>query len=348
VKLKCVPEDFQVDELTEFAAGREGEFAIYRVTKRGMGTREAIDALMHRWKLPISQVSYGGLKDKHAISTQHISIRRGPRRSLRQTNLSFDYVGQAGRPFASADVLGNRFRIVLRSLSATETARAVGALGEISRDGLPNYFDDQRFGSLGDSGEFVARAWIAGDYERALWLALVDSNPLDRPRDREEKRTLREYWGRWPECRAELGRSPRQDIVSFLCHRPDDLRGAFTRIRQDTRSLFIAAFQSYLWNRILAAHILQVCPAVVPVTFKTGLFPFFSALDDSARDALQAELPLPSSRIKVPDGRLKDLVDRSLADVGLTLREIRIKYPRDSFFSKGSRSALFHARSLTH
>jgi tRNA pseudouridine13 synthase len=350
VKLKRLPEDFQVEELTEFAPVGAGDFAIYRVTKRGLGTREAIDALVQRWNLSPSQVSYGGLKDKHAISTQHISIRRGPHRSLQQTNLSLEYLGQAQQAFGSGDVSGNRFQIVLRSLSRREVTLAEAAIEEARRDGLPNYFDDQRFGSLGDSGEFVARAWIAGDYERACWLALADSNPLDRPRDRQEKAWLRELWGRWPECKARMSGSQRQPVVSFLCNRPTDFRGAFVRIRQDLRSLFIAAFQSHLWNRILAAHILSTCPAplIIPVALKVGGVPFFGSLSDATRAALQLDLPLPSSRIKLADGPVKELVDRSLGEVGLTLREIRVKYPRDSFFSKGTRPALSNARTLTY
>ena len=37
------------------------------------------------------------------------------------------------------------------------------------------YFDDQRFGSVGESGEFIGRAWCLGNYERALWLRPGDS-----------------------------------------------------------------------------------------------------------------------------------------------------------------------------
>jgi len=349
MKLKRLPEDFQVEELTDFGPDSAGEFALYRLTKRGLGTPEVIEAVVRRWNIARRQISYGGLKDRHAVTSQFVTIHRGPRRDLRQANFELEYRGQAAQPFGPSDIRANRFQIVIRSLAVAQSEAAETALEEVRRDGLPNYFDDQRFGSVGESGEFVARAWIAGDYERALWLALAESNPLDRPRDREEKRLMREHWGDWPACQARLGRSHRRIIVAFLRDRPGDFRGALARVRTDLRSLYIAAFQSYLWNRVLAAFLQQTRgpEQLFAVQLKTGAVPFFRALDDSIRSVLRtAELPLPSSRIRLEEGPIRRLVDGSLGELGLKLRDIRIKYPRDSFFSKGWRSACFWVGNL--
>jgi tRNA pseudouridine13 synthase len=351
MKLKRLPEDFQVDELTEFAAAGTGEFAFYRLAKRGLGTPEAIAAVVERWKLSRNQVSLGGLKDRHAVTTQYLTIHHGPRRSLRQTHLELEYLGQSQRPFGPADFRGNRFRIVVRSMVPAEIAAAETSLAEIERDGLPNYFDDQRFGSLGESGEFVARAWIAGDWERAVWLAVADANPLDRPRDRAEKSWLREHWGDWPACVAKLGRTPRADVVGHLQNRPGDFRGALTRIRPEQRNLYLAAFQSFLWNRLLSDFIVETCQPdqIIAVEVKMGELPFFTSLDDATRRILHStELPLPSSRIRLEEGPIRQVVERSLGELGLTMREIRVKYPRDSFFSKGWRPAIFAVTGLSH
>ena len=351
MKLKRLPEDFQVEELTDFGPNNAGEFALYRLTKSGLGTPEVIEAVARRWNLGRRQISYGGLKDRHAVTRQFLTIRRGPRRDLRQTNFELAYRGQAVRSIGPSDIQANRFQIVIRSLATEEVAAAEAALGEVRRDGLPNYFDDQRFGSVGESGEFVARAWIAGNYERALWLALAEPNRLDRPRDREEKRLLREHWGDWPTCKAKLQRSHRWSIVAFLCDRPGDLRGALARVPTDLRSLYVAAFQSHLWNRILAAFVQQTCAPeqLVVIQLKTGAAPFFRALDDSIRSVLLGtELPLPSSRMRLEEGPIRQLVERSLDELGLKLREVRIKYPRDSFFSKGWRRACYTVENLTH
>jgi tRNA pseudouridine13 synthase len=351
VKLKRLPEDFRVDEVVEIDPAPRGDFALYRLTKRGLGTLEAIDAIVRRWKLARTQVSHGGLKDRHAASTQHVTIHRGPRRDLHQTNFDLDYLSQFDRPFTSQAVSANRFRIVLRSMEQSAVAIAQQALDAVRRDGLPNYFDNQRFGSLGDSNEFVAAAWIAGDYERTVWLALADSNPRDRADDRALKRVLRDYWGDWGLCWEHLEPLKPHAAVRFLCERPGDFRGALARISHALRSLYVSAFQSYLWNRLLAAQIGRICPESErrPVMLKTGSVPFFNELSDESRSQLQAiQLPLPSARMKLDDGPIHDLVTRSLAELGLTIRAIRVKYPRDSFFSKGWRAAVFPVRDLNH
>src|SRR5947199_341425 len=83
-------------------------------------------------------------------------------------------------------------------------------------DGLPNYFDNQRFGSVGESGAFLAKAWCLGDYERALWLALAEPNVRDRPEDRTEKQILRDHWGHWSQCAEFLRHARSKKIVDHL------------------------------------------------------------------------------------------------------------------------------------
>lgn len=382
LKIKCLPDDFRVAELTDFEAAG-GAFALYRLSKRSLGTPEAIDEIVRGWRVPRQRVSYGGLKDRHAITQQYVTVRNGPRRNLSERNLELCYLGQCDRPFTPHDISGNRFTIVVRDLSEPQVAAAQAALAETARDGLPNYFDDQRFGSVGASGEFIARAWCRGDFERALWLALADPRPDDRADDRQQKRTLRENWGRWTECKAALTRSHRRSIVTYLAdreHRTEDrgqksevggqgagdgnqeamsgrselrsdFRGAFARLKVDLRGLYLAAFQSFLWNRMLASFLRRNVAAerLVDVPLKLDPLPFFTGLDPSERERLHSvELPLPSARLHLEEGPMLSLIREVLADVQLELRELRVKYPRDSFFSKGSRAAVMSVRNLTH
>lgn len=350
MKVKCTPEDFEVDETTAFAPEARGAFALYRLTKHGVGTLEAVDSLARLWDVAADRISFGGLKDRHALTRQHVTIYRGPRRDTRRQGFSVEYLGQVGRPFTSRDILGNRFRVVVRDLSLGDEAAALRAVEEAARDGLPNYFDDQRFGSLGASGEYVARPWIAGDYERTLWLAFADENPMDTPEERGEKRILRECWGDWAAAKSRLARSHRRSIVTFLADRPGDFKGALAPVRHELRSLWLAAFQSHLYNHVLAAFLgAHVAPArLVPVDLKSGPVPFFTGLTDDERRAMDVLLPLPSSRVRVDPGPVNDLVDAALATLGLTMRQVNVKHPRGSFFSRGWRSPTFALEGFSH
>ena len=250
MKLKSLPEDFEVEELSDFPLDG-GQFAVYLLTKRSIGTPEAVTAISERWNIPRRAISYGGLKDKHALTRQWLTIQRGLRRDLREESLSLTYQGQASRPFGPQDIAANRFHIVMRNLTEDAAATNPDERESLAQYGIPNYYDEQRFGSLGESGEFIARPWCRGDYERALWLAIAEPNSHDRPNDRGEKEIIRHLWGNWVECKAALRKSSRRSIITYLVDHPTRFREAFALLRQDLRSLWLAAYQSDLWNRCL-------------------------------------------------------------------------------------------------
>jgi tRNA pseudouridine13 synthase len=342
VEIKRLPEDFQVEELTEVQPSG-GDFALYRLTKRWIGTPEAVDAVLRAWKLPRQRISYGGMKDFHAIAIQHLTIHRGPKRDFNAQRFRLEYLGRTAAAFSSSDIRANRFRIVVRDLTDQEAPKLVAAAREIAQSGVPNYFDEQRFGSVGKSGEFVARPWMLGDWERALWLALADPNEHDSPADKKEKSVLHEFWRQWAACKERLPKSHRRSIVTYLVDHPDDFRGAFARLRVDMRRLYLSAFQSQLWNQILAAFLCRQCRAdqLGSVPSRLGGLPFPRDLDEWQINSFRAaSLPLPSSRAQFKDDDQRRLAEEVLSQSGLTLDQLRVKFPRDCFYSRGDRKVL--------
>lgn len=348
MKLKSLPEDFQVEELSEFLPDG-GPYAAYRLTKRGLGTPEVVAAIARRWKIDRRHISVGGLKDRHALTTQWITIYHGPRRNLEQTSFRLAYQGQASRPFGSQDIGANRFVITVRDLSAAEARRAEHVVAQLAEQGVPNYFDQQRFGSVGQSGEFVARAWCVGDWERAIWLAVADPNPHDRPRQRAERRLWAEHWGQWEWLRKRVQGSPGREILAYLAAHPGDFRGATEAISPELRHLYAAAYQSYLWNRLLARWLREhlVPQQLADVAFGRWTLPFPRRIEPEVASRLGSlVLPLPSGRGQPEPPELKPLVERVLAGEGLELEQLRLRWPRRTFFSKGGRSAWVFPRAM--
>lgn len=344
MKLRRLPEDFHVEELADVTVGG-GPFALYRLTKKSMGTPEAIRAIVERWKVHRKRISFGGLKDRHAVTIQYLTIHNGPRKALRQSSIELEYLGQVSTPFTPADFHANRFHLVLRDMQTIEAEEAQAALSHVQQTGLPNYFDDQRFGSLGDSSDWIARAWCLGDWERALWLALADPHAHDSAPEKRQKQILREMWGEWAVCERALDGSSRRGIVSQLVNnlkagRDPDFRSALARINVDVRGLYLSAYQGALWNRWLTRFIEDQCHSESLIGFDLlsgrGVFPQ-TLTSDAARILNDAELPLPCARIDRPEGIVGDLLDDVLREESIELRQLRVKYPRDSFFSKGMR-----------
>lgn len=351
MKLKQEPDDFQVEELTDVVAGERGPFAFYRLEKCGWSTPDALAAVRRRWQIEPRRLSYGGLKDRHAATVQYFTIFHGPSRNLRHHDVIVTYLGHAADPYGSADIRANRFRIRLRELILAEIERAERSLAEVRAEGVPNYFDDQRFGSVAPGGDFVARLMVLERFEEALQMALTDPYEFDRSEQKREKALLRDDWGDWAALKETLPRGHARSLVDYLLHHPDDFRGALARLRPELRGLYLSAYQSYLWNRMLArwlrGHVRS--DQLVSVKLRLGEVPMHRGLGEEQRKELaELSLPLPSARMRLAadDPRAK-LVNAVLAEEGLEAQQMKIKGIHELFFSKGERAASCLPANLT-
>lgn len=418
MKLKCRPDDFCVEELTTFERPG-GPFAVYHLAKRSIGTPEAIDTICQRWKVLRSRVSFGGMKDRHAFTQQTLTILNGPKRGLKQTGLDLTYQGQAPRAFAPADIQANRFTIIMRDMSEAAVDRARLALKEAQQQGIPNYFDDQRFGSVGDSGQFIAHPWCLGNFERALWLVIAEPNTHDKPEDKVRKKLLRDHWGNWPLIAKKIESSHIDRLVAFLAAEssspsskgvagagsdkrteqrdeeaedatdeivedvndentsdsPDETeidprdkkspakeggyvphaadykyRQAFSMIPAHLRDLYLAAFQSGIWNRMLSLFIRTRLDAklVHDMKFDHDTLAFHRSVPaDALQEFRDMMLPLPSARAKIEDQSIQQICDRVLQQIGMELKQLKTKVPRDVYFSRGDRKAFVFPQAVT-
>ncbi len=342
--VKQSPDDFQVEEMTHLQAGGEGNFALYRLEKRGWTTHDALSMVRRRWGLDHRRVGHGGLKDRHAHTIQYFSVFHGPRRQLNQQGIQVTYLGQLTQPYSSENVWANRFQLVLRGLDEPAGTRALAALDEVRSFGVANYFDDQRFGSVDGGGDFVARAILRGDHEKALRLALAAPYAHDRAPQKKEKAILRAHWGDWAQLKELLPRGHARSLVDYLAHHPDHFRGTLERLRPELRSLYLSAYQSHLWNRMLAAWLQDniLREQLLMVDLRLGPVPMPLTLDESQLAALKAlELPLPSPRalLEEADPR-RPYLERVLAEEQLTLDQFKLRGFKEMFFSRGQRPAL--------
>ena len=355
MKLRQQPTDFRVEELPAPPAGPAvGDFALYRLEKTGWTTPDAVRELGRRWQLDPRQVSFGGLKDRHAVTTQHVTVYRGPRRSLTLDRLTVVYQGQRPTPFTSADILANRFVVTLRGMTADAATVAGRAADEVAAAGLANYFDDQRFGSVGDPPEFVGRRLVAGDFDRALWLALAAPYEFDRADAQREKELLRALWGVWGNLKSALPPGHARDIVGHLADRPGDWKGAVARLRPELQGLYLAAYQSHVWNRVLAGWLTRTfAPADLgSVSLKLGAVPVPARVPDGLRERWEKlVIPLPSARLKADEVAGADWqsdLDAVLAVEGFPLSGMKVPGMRQPFFSKGERAACVRPANLGH
>jgi len=350
MKLRRHPEDFEVRERSTLPISAAGPYAVYELEKTGWTTLDALDRIARQLGLARKMIQHAGMKDRHAVTSQRVTIRNGPRRSWQDQSLKLNYLGQSLREIGAEDISENQFRIVLRSLTTEEQQCAAAALPEVQQAGIPNYFDDQRFGSWFPGKGFIATAWIREQYEQALYLTFAEPEPLDDAEEREQKSILQDHWGNWMECKKLLSRSHRRSVVTYLCDHPTNFKGAWGTVNGDLRGLFLSALQSDLWNQMASERFLTLCgpEQVASIALRTG--PVYSPrqLQEPLRSQLWSEhCPLPSGRVSLDEFSDPEQTEQALARLGWTLRELKVKFPRDRFFSRSRRALMIPVQNLT-
>lgn len=251
MKIKQAGGDFVVEEALARKPLDDGPFALFRLEKSGLGTREAVGILARAWRLSPDAISFAGLKDRHGDTAQWIAVPRGRGRALQQRRLRVEPAGFTDRPLTRSDVGGNVFRVRVRDLSEGEARRLVSRGGDVARHGFANYYDDQRFGSMrATPGRLVAGEWLRGEHETALRLAIAAPSPQDPTRLRRRRRLLAERWGRWPELLRLLEPSPERSVVARLAAGAS-AREAYERLDEGLRSLHFSAWQAWVFNACL-------------------------------------------------------------------------------------------------
>jgi tRNA pseudouridine13 synthase len=260
MKLKQRPEDFRVEELSRLEPGPTGEFSLYRLEKSGIGTPEALRVVGRTWRLDPRTLAFAGLKDRYGITGQTVSIRNGPAENFAGKGFRLNYLGRGERPAGRGALLGNRFRIVVRDLSADEAATFAARARGCAEHGFPDYYDDQRFGSLrGAGGRFIARSLMAGDAETALRLAIASPSHEDRSRTKKRRKLLRDHWGDFPALVRKLDASVERRICERLAQGASFAEG-YRILDRALRSLHLSAYQAHVFNECLRRSVVPRGP----------------------------------------------------------------------------------------
>lgn len=165
-RFKQSPADFRVDEELGFEPDGSGEHELLLIEKTGLTTPEAQQALSSAYGLPLQKISYAGLKDKHAVTTQWFSLHSHEdceqRRELPAGIRVLQRV-RNHRKLQRGSHRGNRFVITLRDcVELTATPAWQQRLQQIQGDGVPNYFGPQRFG-FGENNLNAAARWFVDE-----------------------------------------------------------------------------------------------------------------------------------------------------------------------------------------
>lgn len=255
--LKQRPEDFLVDEQPQYAPSGEGEHVYMLVQKRSLSTFEMVDVIAKHFGVRTRDVGYAGLKDKHAITRQVVSVYTPGKKPedfpmLQHDKVQVLWTDLHNNKLRPGHLRGNRFSIKIRNVRPTDVLTANRVLTRLQRLGVPNRVGEQRFGMI-ENNHRIGRALIMGEYEAA-------SNELLGPSEKypdfnAEARALYVHG----KHRAAINAYPRgartESKLLYELEKHGDHKRAWLAADETVFRFYLSAFQSAVFNAVLDERI---------------------------------------------------------------------------------------------
>lgn len=162
-KIKALPEHFQVNELLGYEFAGSGEHLMIHIRKTGENTSFVANELAKACGVKSKDVSWAGLKDRHAVTQQWLSVHlpKGETPDFSEFLAQYPSIEilettRHNKKLRPGELAGNHFTVTLSEVSDVESV--LKRLDSIAKTGVPNYFGSQRFGNQGNNLE-EARRW---------------------------------------------------------------------------------------------------------------------------------------------------------------------------------------------
>jgi len=344
MKLRQKPDDFKVEELSELAVKDSGQFKLYRLEKRGMESFFLFSYLAKSSGIEVRDIGYAGLKDKHAVTRQYITIPADKEfKILHEKNFDLEFLGYLDERLELGSLQGNRFEITMRNIHKGELDGIRAKSKGIEVMGVPNYFDSQRFGSV-INNEFVVKWAVKGDYEKAVKTFLTSYTRSEPARVKDEKR---EILKNWPHIETLQAKATSLANVIEEYKKTKDWTAAYRRMPTNIRKMMLSAYQSYLWNECAKAILKKVLfhEQAYKIEYNVGDLVFYKDIKESQLKELPETLKLIGPRMEMAAGE-EAAIRQVLNKEGFKLKDFDIQDKTGDFFGVRERQLIVRPKDF--
>ncbi|MSP26887.1 MAG: tRNA pseudouridine(13) synthase TruD [Methylococcales bacterium] len=152
-KIRTVADDFMVVEHLAFEPSGEGEHVFLFIEKTGENTDYVARQLAKFTSVRQRDVSYAGLKDRHAVTSQWFSVWLAGKPTPDFTEFETESIKilhtvRHARKLKRGVLSGNSFKLLIRVWQGDKD-KTEQQLNAIKAGGIANYYGEQRFGHAG-------------------------------------------------------------------------------------------------------------------------------------------------------------------------------------------------------
>jgi len=277
------------------------------------------------------RISYAGMKDKRAVTCQRISIFQPNVERLEafgSRGIQLRNPGWEKERLELGLLKGNKFTITVRDidLPQEEIEKKIKTCFKEMKNGIANYFGEQRFGGIRQITHRVGKEFLKGRFKEGVMLYLTHTVDGEQEEIKKARERLYET-GDFAEATRLFPPKFRYErsMIHHLCKYPNDFVGAFGKLPKKLRYLFTHAYQSYLFNLIIEERIAH------------GI-----GLKKIEGDILIDNVPtaqLFGFESEFTKGKLGEIEKKILKEEEISLEEFRVKKMAE-ISSKGTRKAI--------
>ena len=351
------------DELSGLQIPKEkSKFVQFDAQKMGLSTIDVATIIAAELGLPQHLVTYAGLKDKRAITAQQMAVPFKSAERLVNANLSrieIRNLESVRTPVQIGDLWGNRFTIRLSNID-TNCNRAMETVNTLTDQPLLNYFGVQRFGVTRPFTHLVGKALVQDDFEEAARFMLSVTSEYEPDEITEARLKLADDLSPDESILAAFPKDLRyeRDVMKFLIKHPGEFERAISRIPSRVLTIFVHAYQSYLFNRLVSRRAESSLPLDLPVPgdflikldeAHSGRDSWLFVTEKNCEERVQLvksgeyglSIPLPGYSTKTPSSAQTDMLRNLMLEEGVRFQDFR-KPKRKAIDSAGG----FHLLSI--
>ncbi|MBY9018999.1 MAG: tRNA pseudouridine(13) synthase TruD [Candidatus Lokiarchaeota archaeon] len=259
---------------SHFSGELDDDFTEFNLVKINKEPFKAFNLIASALKVPISHITYSGLKDRCSISVQKVAVKGNhieKLNNLKLRDIFINNISPSRKSIKLGSNKGNHFTVIIRNIDndIDVEKRNLKVFDMLSNNGFLNYYGLQRFGTFRPNSHIVAKHILLNEHENVFNELVLNTYSSESIQSQLVRNKLRQDGDmEWAYANFPNGLNYERMMIHHLKDHEKDFKGSVQKIPSYLIKLLFSSFQSYFFNKMLTLRI------------KKGISPFEPANGD--------------------------------------------------------------------